>query len=109
MLFRSLITYVQGNYDFLKGYLARFLPTVEVYPMEGTYLAWVDFRSWGLSSSELEDFMRTDALLFLDEGHVFGTGGSGFERFNLACPRSVLGDSLERLVLAANTRGLPPA
>ena len=103
----QLITYVQENYNFLKGYLARFLPSVEVYPMEGTYLAWVDFRSWSLSSSELESFMREDALLFLDEGHVFGTGGSGFERFNLACPRSVLGDSLERLVLATNTRGIP--
>ena len=97
----ELIPYIQGNYELLKGFLSSCMPEVEVYPLEGTYLAWVDFRAWGLSDEELESFMKDDAYLYLDEGHMFGKGGSGFERFNLACPRSVLNAALDRLAIAS--------
>lgn len=102
----ELIQVVSANYDFLRGFMAAYLPEVTVYPMEGTYLAWADFGAWGLSAKELESFMEKDALLFLDEGYVFGREGEGFERFNLACPRSVLEESLERLAHAAGERHL---
>ena len=102
----ELIGLVWGNYQLLKGSIEASLPTVEVYPLEGTYLAWVDFRGWRLSDAELERFMTQEALLFLDEGYVFGEGGSGFERINLACPREVLVEAIDRLVRAAHEHGL---
>ncbi len=102
----QLIGLVWGNFELLRGTLNNYHPELEVYPLEGTYLAWVDFRPWGLTNEELERFMCQDALLFLDEGYIFGEGGGGFERFNLACPRSVMEESLERLVHAAHVRGL---
>jgi ribosomal protein S8 len=40
------------------------------------------------------------ANILLDEGYIFGTGGEGFERFNLAIPRSVLEDACQRLLKA---------
>ena len=97
---------VWENYVFLRGFFASYMPEVEVFPLEATYLAWLDFRAWGLTAAELEQFMQTEALLFLDEGYAFGGEGAGFERINLACPRGVLEEALERLAFAARERKL---
>ena len=66
----------------------------------------MDFNCLGLSAGELEDFMVHEAGLCLDEGHIFGQAGAGFERINLACPGRFLERGLERLRLAAERRGL---
>ena len=55
---------------------------------------------------ELEYFMQKEALLFMDEGYLFGKQGSGFERINLACPTFVLEEALVRLKEACRKRGL---
>lgn len=102
----QLIELVWSNYRMLRGFLAAYLPEVELYPLEGTYLAWLDFGSWGLSKEELEAFMCEEALLFPDEGSMFGHEGDCFERLNLACPTDVLEAALERLVHAARERRL---
>ena len=102
----ELIGVVWGNYELLSNWVARRHPELVAYPLEGTYLAWVDFRAWGLGSKELESFMKGEARLWLDEGYVFGESGAGFERINLACPADVLVTSLDRLDAAASRRGL---
>ena len=102
----ELIGVVRGNYELLSNWVARRHPELVAYPLEGTYLAWVDFRAWGLGSKELESFMKGEARLWLDEGYVFGESGAGFERINLACPADVLVTSLDRLDAAASRRGL---
>ena len=48
--------------------------------------------------------MVEKAGLWLDEGYIFGTGGEGFERFNLAIPRSVLEDACQRLLKALENK-----
>ena len=53
-----------------------------------------------VNKDELEKTMLEKAGLWLDEGYIFGTGGEGFERFNLAIPRSVLEDACQRLLKA---------
>lgn len=45
----------------------------------------------------MEEFMIHKAQIFFDEGYIFGDGGIGFERINLAAPSSVIQESLERL------------
>jgi bifunctional pyridoxal-dependent enzyme with beta-cystathionase and maltose regulon repressor activities len=94
------------NYACLKAYFARHIPQVKVYPLEGTYLVWLDFRALGLSPEALEQFMINEAEWFTDEGHIFGEEGRGFERINLACPRSVLEEAMERLRGALAARKL---
>ncbi|MEE3405599.1 MAG: aminotransferase, partial [Acutalibacteraceae bacterium] len=64
---------------------------------EATYLAWLDCRELGLSETELEDRIVNKAGLWLDRGTMFGQGGAGFQRINVACPRSVLDEALRRL------------
>ena len=102
----QLIGLIQENYDLLRTAIEKNLPGVRVFPLEGTYLMWADFSCWGMTNEELERFMQQEALLFLDEGHIFGSGGDGFERFNLACPTEDIVRAGERLVEAARRYGL---
>ena len=76
--------------DYLDHFLKTECPGISLIDPQGLYLAWVDMRTLGMSNEEQEDFMLNKAHLWLDEGYVFGEEGSGFERFNLACPRSTL-------------------
>lgn len=96
----ALLEVIRGNYEYCKNFMAEKFPSVTVYPLEGTYLLWADFNSLGLEPAELERFM-VEHQLYLDEGYIFGTGGAGFERINLACPRQCLTAAMERLDAAA--------
>ena len=96
----ALLQYLEGNLIFLKSYIKEKLPQIKVIEPEGTYLVWLDFRELGLESKELEKFMRGKAKLALDEGYIFGKGGEGFERINIACPRSILEEALNRITEA---------
>ncbi|MBQ6322365.1 MAG: pyridoxal phosphate-dependent aminotransferase [Lachnospiraceae bacterium] len=93
----QLKAYLAGNISFMQQYLQENLPQLKMIPTEGTYLTWVDFRELGLSESEREDLIINDAGLWLDSGAMFGSEGEGFERFNIACPRSILKQALEQL------------
>ncbi len=93
-----VLAYVAANYRFLTDFLAARLPAARVFPLEGTYLAWLDLRPLGLSDAELKRRILHSARLWLDDGPMFGTGGQGFQRLNLACPRAILREALERLV-----------
>lgn len=97
---KQLCLLLQENHDLVQEFMAEYLPQVQVFPLEGTYLQWMDFRGLGMNYRQLEVFMQQKAEWFLDEGYVFGKEGRGFERLNLACPTSVLQDALERLRLA---------
>lgn len=98
----ELLTYLRGNLKYLEKFLAEKIPRLKLYPLEGTYLAWVDCTSLGMDDEELNEFMLKKAKLWLDEGIRFGTGGSLFMRINLATPRSLLKQALENLEKAVN-------
>jgi len=89
--------YLNGNIDLFVEYIDSHVPGVKVIRPEGTYLVWVDLRGLGLSPIALQTFMRDKARLALDDGFAFGLGGEGFQRFNMACPRSFVMEALTRL------------
>jgi len=93
----QVLAYLQQNYAFLKDFVSRHMPEIDVLPLEGTYLAWLDCRRLGLDAKHLETLMLEQARLYLDEGYIFGEEGAGFERINIACPRSLLEEALHRL------------
>jgi cystathionine beta-lyase len=93
----QVLAYVRGNYEFLCAYLDERLPGAWVTPLEGTYLAWVDLRALGFSDEQLKERILKRARVWLDHGPIFGTGGEGFQRINLACPRSTLEQALEAI------------
>ncbi|MCH5259118.1 MAG: pyridoxal phosphate-dependent aminotransferase [Lachnospiraceae bacterium] len=93
----ELKVYLKGNLDFAREYLEENLPQIKLIEPEGTYLIWLDCRALGLSEEKLEHLIVHEAKLWLDSGAIFGEVGEGFERINIACPRAVLKEALERL------------
>ena len=93
----AVMEYVEANYNFMRDYLAEHLPQLHLLPAEGTYLVWLDCRALELTPEERKTLIFDQARLYLDEGEMFGPEGEGFERINLACPRALLAEALERL------------
>lgn len=95
--YQAMLAYISDNIRFVKQYVKENLPDVTMIDTEGTYLVWLDFRKTGLSVSELENLIIHKAKLWLDSGKIFGKCGEGFQRINVACPRSVLKTALDRI------------
>lgn len=93
----ELKTYLWENYRTLLSFFKSELPDFPVTKLEGTYLVWVDCRSLGIESSELERKLMDLAGVWLNEGTMYGDAGEGFMRINIACPRSVLEEGLRRI------------
>lgn len=89
--------YLDKNAEYIKEFTEKNLPKVKVLPIEGTYLMWLDFNEYGLSAEELESKMLEEAGLIFDEGTMFGEEGSGFERINIACPRKLIEECMNRI------------
>jgi cystathionine beta-lyase len=89
-------THVSGRHpSYLAELLAELLPDVRYAPPDGTYLAWLDFREYGLGD-DLGAFFRERARVAVHDGLVFGPPGAGHVRLNFATPRPIL----ERMVAA---------
>ncbi len=93
----AMHAYVRGNIVYVKNYVEQNLPGVTMTEHEGTYLVWLDFSGTGLSETKLEDMIVNRAKLWLDGGTMFGESGKGFQRINVACPRSILEEAVGRL------------
>ena len=93
----ELRRYLWDNYLVLRSFFEERLPQYRVMPLEGTYLVWVDCRHTGLKSDELVRRLEDEGRVALNSGRMYGMAGEGFVRINIACPRSVLTDGLERI------------
>lgn len=98
--YQAMLSYVKENIAFTKEFVEKNLPGVTMIDLEGTYLVWLDFRKTGLSVDELEHRVIHKAKLWLDSGKIFGECGNGFQRINVACPRSILEEALNRIKAA---------
>lgn len=97
----ELVQYINGNVEYAISYLKEHLPQVKAMTPEGTYLLWLDCRALGLDTEGLKRLMFREAEVAFSEGSVFGTEGVGHLRVNLACPRSLLAEGLQRFCRAA--------
>lgn len=95
--YNAMLSYVRENIEFTRDYVEKNIPGVKMADLEGTYLVWLDFRGTGLSTEELEELIIYKANLWLDSGKIFGECGRGFQRINVACPRSVVEEALGRI------------
>ena len=93
----GVLKYIQANAEFAEAFLAKELPKVKMSRLEGTYLIWLDFKEYGLSDHELDKRILHDAGLWVDSGGLFGKAGEGFQRINIACPRVILEQALNKL------------
>ncbi|MCR5650848.1 MAG: pyridoxal phosphate-dependent aminotransferase [Lachnospiraceae bacterium] len=98
------VSYIWKNILYMKDHIDEKIPQLKMKLPEGTYLPWVDCRSLGYDRKELEDLIRNRAKLWLDAGYIFGESGTGWQRFNAACPKSIIVEVMDRLEKAVNER-----
>ncbi len=93
----QLLVYLAQNVATVRGFLKAQLPEVKLIEPDGTYLLWLDFRELGLTQDELNTLLLQEAKVWLNDGAIFGAGGEGFMRMNVACQRSIVQEALERI------------
>ncbi len=98
----ELLQYLWANYEFLENYISHHIPQIKIFKPEATYMAWLDFREFKLSDTDLKNLIIQKSGLGLNDGPTFGPGGSGFQRINFACPRQKLAEALDKLNRAIN-------
>jgi cystathionine beta-lyase len=92
----QLLVYLKGNLDYLMDFMTTNLPGVKVMKPEGTYLPWLDMSELSIDADKAYKILIEHGV-GLTPGKMFGTGGENFIRLNMACPRSVLQEGLERM------------
>lgn len=100
----QLVDYLHGNYEAMAEFCQRELPEFPITRLEGTYLVWMDCSSLGMPSDALEHALLDDARLWLNAGTMYGAEGEGYMRWNIACPRSVMLDGLNRFLNFVRSR-----
>ena len=93
----ALLEYLEKNIDFTEEYIRKNLPEVSFRRPEGTYLLWLDFRKLNITKNQLEDLVKNKAGVILNSGCTFSEDCGLFQRINIACPRYLLEEGLERL------------
>ncbi len=93
----QLLDYLQKNIILVKEFCAEHLPQIIPIIPESTYMIWLDCRKMGLQGDALRDFFIQKAKVGFNDGRVFGAGGEGFMRMNVACPRPVVEEALLRI------------
>lgn len=94
----ELNLYLWDNYKTLCDFAAKHLPQWKIMPLEGTYLPWVDITATRMTSQQYANQVMQDAKVWVNPGTMYGKqSGEGYIRLNIACPRSVLMEALERI------------
>ena len=88
---KELNQYIYDNYLLLREKLSDW----PVCKLEGTYLPWVDVSSLGIPTEKIEEELLRNYKVWVNAGAMYGT--EGFIRINLATPRSVLAEGLDRV------------
>lgn len=96
----ALRKYLWENYKYLCRFFEEQLPQYPVLPLEGTYLVWIDCRASGIGSDDMAQHLQDKQRLMVNSGTIYGSGGEGFIRLNIACPQALLTDGLERILHA---------
>lgn len=101
---RQMLHYIEGNIMFVEDYLKENLPQIKPLRPQASFLVWLDCRGLHLQHDALVSLFVDEAGLALNDGEMFGKGGEGFMRMNIASPRAVLREALGRLKDAVERR-----
>ncbi len=94
----ELCEYIYQNYEALCQFFAEHLPQLQVLPLEGTYLAWVNISRLGIKADELTRLLFNEEQVWVNSGTMYDPdGGNDFVRLNLACPRRQMMEGLNRI------------
>lgn len=95
---REMLQYIEGNIDLVEEFcINQFGDKIKAIRPDASFLVWLDCRGLGLTQPELVSLFRDKAHLALNDGAMFGPGGEGYMRLNVALPRKNLLRALQDL------------
>lgn len=80
----DVLKYILENKEYVKDYMKKYIPKLEVIDSEGTYLIWIKYTNLGISGEKLQEIFINKANVNVYMGEHFGESGKGFIRLNLA-------------------------
>ena len=93
----ELREYIEANKALVYDFVSKELPGIWAVRQDATYLMWLDVSHYTDESTKLQEFIRRETGLFVSTGEIYGGEGNRFLRLNVACPRSMVEDGLNRL------------
>lgn len=93
----QLIEHIDGNMQYVIDFINERLPMVKAIKPEGTYLMWLDFNNIGIAQDKIQEFLINEAKVAMNDGATFGENGKGFARMNVACPRYMVVEAMEKI------------
>jgi cystathionine beta-lyase len=100
----ALLVYLAQSHDWIADFFKAKLPKIHIKPIEGTYLLWLDCRELGLDDKKLRQFFVEGCAVGMNPGAMFGEGGSGFMRMNIAAPLALLQQACQQIATAYQQR-----
>lgn len=96
----QLMSYLSGNVSLLESFCKEHSSQLRMIRPESTYLTWLDMKPGGYTDEAISDLFFRKARIGVNPGSMFGPGGEGFVRLNLAMPRRLIEEGLSRLAEA---------
>ena len=90
------LIYIEANIDLTLQFLEEHLPKIKVMRPEASYLIWLDCSAYEQDDQMLYDKLRA-AKVELSAGIKYGTEGHLKMRLNVACPKALLIEGLNRM------------
>lgn len=93
----ELLVYLEDNRNYLLDFIQREIPSIKPIIPEGGYLVWLNCEKLGIKGEELFNFFAKKAKVGLNSGARFGGDGDNYVRLNIACPKDILIEGLNRI------------
>ena len=94
----EVLSYISENMDYAVDELSK-IPGIRVTKSDATYLLWIDYRPLGIDEQQMMGKLLA-AGLALDPGSKYGPQGEGFVRMNIATPRAIIEQAIQRFSAA---------
>ena len=96
------LTYIEANIDLTLQFVEDHLPKIKMMRPEASYLIWLDCSAYSDDNQKLYDKLR-EAKVELSAGIKYGNEGHLKMRLNVACPKELLLEGLNRMHKALNS------
>lgn len=96
----ALRQYLMENKEYVINYLKEQIPEIKVVSSHATYLMWLDCSAITDDTKQLCEDIRKKTGLYMSYGQQYGGNGNYFIRLNIACPRKLVEDGMNRLYQA---------
>lgn len=98
----QMMDYITSNIEYVDKYIKNKIPRIELKKPEATYLLWLNMKSLQMTNQELADFFTYKVQIGINNGNIFGPGGDGYIRLNVATSMEIVKEAMNRLAIGIN-------